>query len=741
LRRTFLKKEDAVHFLSAAMIPMTRSKPLVRGLLVTFLLAGLLAGILAPMFASVQAAPQMQSVTHVVISQVYGGGGNNGATYKNDFVELFNPTNTSQSLAGWSIQYASATGTFSNVTNLTDPPTGPLGPGQYYLVQLGITGAGIYTLPTPDAIGTTNMNATAGQVILANTTTGLPCNGTSTPPPCSASDPSIIDLVGYGSVNFYEGSGTAPAPSNTTSDIRKVNGCYDTNNNNTDFATGTPVPRNTSSPVTICSVLLTATAIATNLTGTAASNLTTTASVANLTGTAVANLTATANSILTATASAINLTGTAASNLTPTATSTPCPTSYLSLLINEVGWMGTKASSSDEWVELYNPSACDINLSGWTLTDNGNVNISLSGTIQVGKYFLLGRYTSVFTDVTINQIFSGSLNNNGATLYLLDPSGSSVDTANAAGGYWPAGSAYPSYASMERFLISPSELYTDWRTFGGVPFGHDRNGNLVNGTPGRSNWALTLILTPTATPTITKTPTITRTPTVTGTLPTLTPTRRPTGIPPTPFAHVVINEFLPRAGFDWNNDGLIDVNDEFIEIENLGPINVNLSGWKLSDDPNIGGKTFVLPGQTLKPGQRAVYYGLTTHILLVDSGDTIRLTNPSGVIVDARGYGVVKYPDQSHCRIPDGDGYWQLACLPTPGNGNVLTGALPALPPAKINQPAPCLLPDTTPAEFRLAVCSPYGADIWNRKYWDDAAGQNQFVIPDPFSKGEIIVE
>ncbi len=216
---------------------------------------------------------------------------------------------------------------------------------------------------------------------------------------------------------------------------------------------------------------------------------------------------------------------------------------------------------------------------------------------------------------------------------------------------------------------------------------------------------------------------------------------KPTPIPPTPFAHVVINEFLPRAGFDWNNDGLIDTNDEFIEIENLGPINVNLSGWRLSDDPNIGGKTFSLPNQTLQPGQRAVYYGSTTHILLVDSGDTIRLTNSYGVIVDARGYGVVKYPDQSHCRIPDGDGYWRTNCFPTPGTENKLTGVIPFTPPLKINQTAPCLLPDTTPAEFRLAVCNPFGADISNNKYWDDMAGQKQFVIPDPFSKGLVILK
>ena len=48
---------------------------------------------------------------HIVISQIYGGGGNAGATYQNDYVELYNPGTVAFDLAGWTLQYASATGT------------------------------------------------------------------------------------------------------------------------------------------------------------------------------------------------------------------------------------------------------------------------------------------------------------------------------------------------------------------------------------------------------------------------------------------------------------------------------------------------------------------------------------------------------------------------------------------------------------------------------------------------------
>jgi predicted extracellular nuclease len=69
----------------------------------------------------------------LVISEVYGGGGNAGSDYAADYVELFNRGTATASLAGKSLQYASATGTgaFGSVTTLS----GDVAPGQYVLVQ------------------------------------------------------------------------------------------------------------------------------------------------------------------------------------------------------------------------------------------------------------------------------------------------------------------------------------------------------------------------------------------------------------------------------------------------------------------------------------------------------------------------------------------------------------------------------------------------------------------------------
>src|SRR5215471_18475622 len=92
------------------------------------------------------ASPASIAQTHVVISQVYGGGGNTGSTWKNDFIELFNPTAAPISLSGYSVQYGSATGT--STWQVTTLPAFSLQPGQYFLVQESQGAGGTTALPT-----------------------------------------------------------------------------------------------------------------------------------------------------------------------------------------------------------------------------------------------------------------------------------------------------------------------------------------------------------------------------------------------------------------------------------------------------------------------------------------------------------------------------------------------------------------------------------------------------------------
>ncbi len=184
----------------------------------------------------------------VVISQVYGGNGN---TFSRDYVELFNASNQAVNITGWSIQYSSATGTGLFSANGITTLNGTLQAGQYYLVALATTAAGA-TLPTVDIAGntSTNLSGTNGKVVLVNTSTGLACNGSSTP--CNATQTAqIVDLVGYGTANYSETS-AAPALTSTSALLRVARGCTDTNNNSSDFTVGTPSPRNSSSPLSPC---------------------------------------------------------------------------------------------------------------------------------------------------------------------------------------------------------------------------------------------------------------------------------------------------------------------------------------------------------------------------------------------------------------------------------------------------------------------------------------------------------
>jgi uncharacterized protein len=201
--------------------------------------------------------PARAAGANLAISQVYGGGGNTGAPFTNDFVELVNRGTTGASVAGMSLQYASATGTGNlgaNASQLTELPDVSLAPGQYLLVQEAAATAPVGDpLPAPDVTDDSpiNMSATGGKVALAQGTTSLGCNGGSTPCPSTALE-RIVDLVGYDGANFFEGTGPAPAGSNTAAVLRRAGGCTDTDDNAADFSAGAPGPRNTATAPNPC---------------------------------------------------------------------------------------------------------------------------------------------------------------------------------------------------------------------------------------------------------------------------------------------------------------------------------------------------------------------------------------------------------------------------------------------------------------------------------------------------------
>jgi hypothetical protein len=160
----------------------------------------------------------------------------------------------------------------------------------------------------------------------------------------------------------------------------------------------------------------------------------------------------------------------------------------LSVVISEVAWGGTAASTDDQWIELYNPGGLPINLSGWLLKINDTEsNISLVGTIPAGGFFLLERaYDQTVSNLPADQVFLSvnGLSPGGGVLRLFAPGTILIDTANlygVNGGGWTAGSASPGFYSMERVDLLPDGPGAWASNNGIVRNGLDANGDPLNG--------------------------------------------------------------------------------------------------------------------------------------------------------------------------------------------------------------------------------------------------------------------
>ncbi len=328
----------------------------------------------------------------VLISQIYGAGGNSGASYKQDYIELYNRSASAVSLAGWSVQYASSSGTSWAVTALT----GSIAPGKYYLIGLASGSTGT-ALPTPDASGTTAMSATTGKVALVNSTTAL--SGSS-----PAGTTGLQDFVGFGTANAFEGA-AAPAPSTTTAIFRAGAGATDTGNNADDFAAAAPNPRNSAAGPAVTPVITSATT-ATGMAGSAfsyqitASNSPTSFAATGLPGGLTVNTTTGAITGTPAAAGVSSVTISAA-NTAGTGTAT------LALTVNPATGGGGTTLFSEDFASITggNSTATSGSSAAWS----GNTNFPTvasafqsGGSVRIGASGNTGSITSRTLDLSPN---------------------------------------------------------------------------------------------------------------------------------------------------------------------------------------------------------------------------------------------------------------------------------------------------------------------------------------------------
>lgn len=193
-----------------------------------------------PKTVNVSGSVTTDQAPNVIITEVYGAGGNSGAILKNDFIELYNTTNSPINIGGWSVQYYSATGTAANVTTI---PAGTIIPAKsHFLIQQagGANGSELYQ---PDLTGSIAMAAASGKVILFTFNTAV----------TTTSDINSIighsnfkDYVPYGASTPVWGSAVGTISTTTSATRKMVAGEYVyTQNIGNDFEVVTPTPQNT----------------------------------------------------------------------------------------------------------------------------------------------------------------------------------------------------------------------------------------------------------------------------------------------------------------------------------------------------------------------------------------------------------------------------------------------------------------------------------------------------------------
>lgn len=322
---------------------------------------------------------------------------------------------------------------------------------------------------------------------------------------------------------------------------------------------------------------------------------------------------------------------------TPTPTWTPTATSDLrpNVRLNEVlprpaqiDWDGDSAADQyDEWVEIINLGPDAAALDGWRLDDIRDGG-SQPYVIPAGTLLLSGDFLVLFRRQT-----GIALNNDGDSARLVAPDGAEVDNLSYT--------AVEPDASYSRMIDGTG----DWT-------------QAYPPSPGRSNRPAAPSATPTASPSATATPTG---------IASSTPTPSPTA---TPFSSAIyLNEILPEPAADWNGDGDVDSQDEFVELYNFGAFAVNLGGWAVADDTNA----YTLPlGTMIWPYGFLTLYRSQMHRSLGNDQDALSLWRPDGTLADGFMYAVGPGPDRSYCRHFDGIGAWVRGCQPTPGEANRL---------------------------------------------------------------------
>lgn len=273
----------------------------------------------------------------------------------------------------------------------------------------------------------------------------------------------------------------------------------------------------------------------------------------------------------------------------------------LDVAINEIAWMGTNTSYSDEWIELYNNANSPVNLENWVLKAvDGTPEINLSGIIPANGFFLLERTDdNTIRDIPADWVgsFGYGLNNQGEKLELKDSSGNLIDVVDCSSGWFTGDNK--TNQTMERINPLITTDSSNWQT--------SKNSG---GTPKAGNSVLTQYEPETKESQESK--------------------QKEEQIQTYPTG-IIFNEILPSP------EGP-DAENEWIEIFNKNDFNVDLSSWKIKD--SIGTvTTYTFPeNTTIKSQSYLIVLRPETKIILNNDIDSLNLIQPNNKTIDVVSY-------------------------------------------------------------------------------------------------------
>jgi DNA/RNA endonuclease YhcR with UshA esterase domain len=376
--------------------------------------------------------------------------------------------------------------------------------------------------------------------------------------------------------------------------------------------------------------------------------------------------------------------GTPSPTPSPTRTLTPTPGTWPKLLITELEYDSSQegTDSDYEWLELLNPTETTVSLAGWRVADAIGSDALPSYELPPGAYLVVAAKVDGFSTnypgfggriVALESPIGNGLSNTGDVAKLLAPDGAVIDALSYGSDksvFDPPCPDVPPGQSLARAPGAPdTDSAADW---------------LVQDPPNPGEQAIPATATPTATATHTATPGVeTATSTPVSPTPSLTSTPSATGTRTIylPFA-VRLNEILPApSAVDWNNDGTINSDDEWLELHNPTAAPVDLTGWQLDDVAAGGSKPFTLPPGSVIAAQGfvLVFHG-QSRVSLNNDGDTVRLLTPEGSEADVFHYTSTRY-DRSFSRLNDAPISWTEDYAPSPGAANLAPPPTPTATP------------------------------------------------------------